>query len=79
MKRLPEIDSFDDKEGKPIGIDQHIGRRPSLAFGNADADIQMIDYTTAGEGRRLGVFVHRTDADREIDGPQGTAIRKNGP
>ena len=79
MKRLPEIDSFDDKEGKPIGINQHIGRRSILAFGNADADMQMIEYTTAGDGRRLGLFVHHTDADREIDGPQGTAPHKNGP
>ena len=39
--------------------------RPILAFGNADSDMQMIEYTMAGEGRRLGLFVHHTDADRE--------------
>jgi len=44
---------------------QHIGRRPILAFGNSDSDIQMIEYTMAGEGRRLGLFVHHTDAERE--------------
>ena len=48
-----------------MGIHQHIGRRPILAFGNSDSDMQMIEYTMAGEGRRLGLFVHHTDADRE--------------
>jgi phosphoserine phosphatase len=65
LVRLPEINFIDDKEGKPIGIHQHIGRRPILAFGNSDNDMQMIQYTMAGKGRRLGLFVHHTDADRE--------------
>jgi len=63
--RMPKIDFIDDKAGKPIGIYQHIGVRPIFAFGNADADMQMIEYTLAGEGRRMGLFVHHTDADRE--------------
>lgn len=63
--RMAKIDFIDDKAGKPIGIYQHIGIRPILAFGNADADMQMIEYTKAGEGRRLGLFVHHTDAERE--------------
>jgi hypothetical protein len=50
-----------EKAGKPVGIYQHIGRRPILAFGNSDSDMQMIEYTMAGEGRRLGLFVHHTD------------------
>jgi phosphoserine phosphatase len=65
LVRTPKIDFINDKAGKPVGIYQHIGRRPILAFGNSDSDIQMIEYTTAGEGRRLGLFVHHTDADRE--------------
>ena len=65
MVRQPKIDFINDKAGKPVGIYQHIGLRPILAFGNADADIQMIEYAMAGEGRRLGLFVHHTDADRE--------------
>ena len=56
---------FQVKDGKPVGIYEHIGRRPILAFGNSDSDMQMIEYTMAGEGRRLGLFVHHTDADRE--------------
>ena len=66
LVRLPKINFVNDKAGKPVGIDQHIGRRPILAFGNSDSDRQMIEYTTAGEGRRLGLFVHHTDAEREF-------------
>jgi phosphoserine phosphatase len=65
LVRQPKIDFINDKAGKPVGIYQHIGRRPILAFGNSDSDIQMIEYTMAGEGRRLGLFVHHTDAVRE--------------
>jgi phosphoglycolate phosphatase-like HAD superfamily hydrolase len=63
--RLPEINFIDDKAGKPVGINQHIGRRPLAAFGNSDGDLQMLQWTTAGPGRRLGVIVHHTDAERE--------------
>jgi len=65
LVRMPKIDFINDKAGKPVGIYQHIGRRPILAFGNSDSDMQMIEYTLAGKGRRLGLFVHHTDADRE--------------
>ena len=65
LVRQPKINFIDDKAGKPVGIYQHIGRRPILAFGNADADMQMIQYTKGGGGLRLGLFVHHTDADRE--------------
>jgi hypothetical protein len=63
--RQPKIHFVDDKATKPIGIYQHIGRRPILAFGNSDSDMQMIQYTMAGKGRRLGLFVHHTDAENE--------------
>ena len=63
--RMPKINFIDDKAGKPVGIYEHIGRRPILAFGNSDNDMQMIQYTMAGEGLRLGLFVHHTDAERE--------------
>jgi phosphoserine phosphatase len=65
LVRMPKIDFINDKAGKPVGIYEHIGHRPILAFGNSDSDMQMIEYTMAGEGRRLGLFVHHTDADRE--------------
>jgi hypothetical protein len=63
--RLPELDFIDDKDGKPIGIQQHIGRRPIAAFGNSDGDFQMLEWTTAGNGPRFGLLVHHDDATRE--------------
>jgi hypothetical protein len=63
--RLPEVDFIDDKAGKPIGIHQHIGRRPIAAFGNSDGDFQMLEWTTTGPGPRFGVLVHHTDDGRE--------------
>jgi haloacid dehalogenase-like hydrolase len=63
--RLPEIDFIDDKAGKPVGIHKIIGRRPLMAFGNSDGDVQMLQWTTAGSGPRFGLIVHHTDAERE--------------
>ena len=65
FERQPELFFFDDKEGKPVAINHHIGRRPILAVGNSDGDFQMLEYTTTGEGARLGVIIHHTDAQRE--------------
>jgi hypothetical protein len=65
LVRLPEINFIDDKGGKPVGINQHIGRRPIAAFGNSDGDLQMLQWTSAGDGARFGLLVHHTDADRE--------------
>lgn len=60
-----ELDFLDDKEGKPVAIQRHIGRRPVMAFGNSDGDLQMLQWTTAGPGPRFGLYVHHTDAGRE--------------
>jgi phosphoserine phosphatase len=65
LTRLPEVNFIDDKEGKPVAINQHIGRRPIAAFGNSDGDLQMLQWTAAGDGARLAVYVHHTDGDRE--------------
>jgi hypothetical protein len=65
LVRLPEIDFIDDKAGKPVGIHQHIGRRPLMAFGNSDGDLQMLEWTAAGAGPRFALLVHHTDAERE--------------
>jgi len=64
--RLPEVNFVDDKAGKPVGIYTHIGRRPIAAFGNSDGDFEMLEWTTAGGGARLGVLVHHDDAAREV-------------
>ena len=66
LVRIPELNFIDDKEGKPIGIHSHIGRRPIAAFGNSDGDLQMLQWTTSGEGARFGLIVHHTDAEREF-------------
>jgi len=65
LVRLSELNFIDDKEGKPIGINSRIGRRPIAAFGNSDGDLQMLQWTTAGKGARFALFVHHTDAERE--------------
>jgi hypothetical protein len=66
LVKEPKLFFMDDKEGKPIGIQKFIGRRPILAFGNSDGDMQMLQWTTAGGGRRLGLIVHHDDAKREF-------------
>src|SRR5262249_43470704 len=63
--RLPEVDFIDDKDGKPVGINAHIGRRPVAAFGNSDGDLEMLQWTTLSGGVRFGAIVHHTDAERE--------------
>jgi len=65
LLRLPELGFVDDKEGKPVGINSHIGRRPIAAFGNSDGDLQMLQWTTGGEGLRFALYVHHTDEERE--------------
>jgi hypothetical protein len=65
LLRLPEVNFIDDKAGKPVGINEHIGRRPIAAFGNSDGDRQMLEWTAAGSGPRLMMLVHHDDAQRE--------------
>jgi hypothetical protein len=65
LVRQPQIDFFDDKNAKPIAINHRIGRRPLSAFGNSDGDFQMLEWTTAGDGPRLGVLIHHNDSERE--------------
>ena len=65
IHRKPKLHFLNDKAGKVVGIERFIGRRPILAGGNSDGDYQMLEWTTAGEGRRLGLIVHHTDSNRE--------------
>ena len=74
--KLPALVHNDDKEGKPVGIQRHIGRRPIAAFGNSDGDFQMLEWTTRGTGARLGLIVHHTDATREYAYDRGSHIGK---
>jgi len=65
LMRLPKPHFINDKEGKPVAINRHIGRRPIAAFGNSDGDLQMLQYTAGGDGARLMVLVRHDDPDRE--------------
>ena len=77
LLRLPEIDHVDDKAGKPVGIHQHVGRRPILAFGNSDGDFEMLEWTTTGSsGARLGLLLHHDDAEREYAYDRETSMGK---
>jgi hypothetical protein len=62
---LPEISFITDNVNKPVGINQHIGRRPVAAFGNSDGDLQMLQWTVARKGASFALLVHHTDAERE--------------
>ena len=62
----PGIAFVDDKEGKPVGIDTAIGKRPIFAAGNSAGDFQMLEWATSGDGPRLGPIVHHTDDQREV-------------
>jgi phosphoglycolate phosphatase-like HAD superfamily hydrolase len=67
LVKQPELEFVDDKEGKPVGINRFIGRRPILACGNSDGDYQMIEYTTVNNPKpSLGLLVHHTDDEREV-------------
>ena len=76
LVRLPEVNFNDDKGGKPVGINHHIGRRPIAAFGNSDGDLQMLQYTGAGSGTRFCLYVHHDDADREYAYDRGDGLAK---
>jgi hypothetical protein len=65
LLKVPELNFFDDKSGKPVAIQHHVGRRPIAAFGNSDGDLEMLQWTAAGTGPRFCLYVHHTDAERE--------------
>ena len=74
LVKLPEVNFVDDKEGKPVGIQRQIGRRPTAAFGNSDGDLQMLQWTAGGPGPRFCLYIHHTDADREWAYDRDSAI-----
>ena len=65
IRRLPAIDFIDDKAEKPIGIHKHIGRKPVIAVGNSDGDLQMLQWTDSNAYKSLQLYLHHTDAERE--------------
>lgn len=65
LLRLDKVNFINDKSGKPIGINQVIGRKPIAAFGNSDGDKEMLEWTEAPNGLRLMMLVHHDDDKRE--------------
>jgi hypothetical protein len=76
LLKLPAIDFIDDKDGKPVGINEHIGRRPVMAFGNSDGDLEMLQWTAASNGSRYCLYVHHDDAEREYAYDRKDALAK---
>jgi len=76
LVKQPELFFFDDGPGKPAAIQHHIGRRPIAAFGNSDGDLAMLQWTAAGAGERLPVYIHHTDAKREWAYDRASSIGK---
>jgi phosphoserine phosphatase len=76
LVREPKLDFIDDNEGKPVGINKFIGRRPIAAFGNSDGDFQMLEWVTAGTGPRFGLLVHHDDAAREFAYDRASIVGK---
>jgi len=67
LMKIPELNSFADREAKPLNIGLHIGRRPLLAFGNSDGDLAMMRYVKSGPGARLALLLHHDDGAREVE------------
>jgi phosphoserine phosphatase len=65
IRKLPTLVLNDDKEGKPVGIQRHIGRRPVFASGNSDGDLAMLQWTCLAGGAHFCLYLHHTDAERE--------------
>lgn len=72
--KSPELFFIDDKEGKPVAISHHIGRRPVIASGNSDGDLQMMQYATRGNRNALAILLHHTDEDREWAYDKGSKV-----
>ncbi len=65
IKRLAELDLMDDKEGKPVGINRYIGRKPVFVAGNSDGDLQMMRWADSNTLKTFKLYVHHTDSVRE--------------
>ena len=72
--KTAKLQFVDDGPGKPVAIQQQIGRWPLIAFGNSDGDLQMLQYVSGGSGARLAVYVHHDDAEREYAYDRSSAI-----
>jgi phosphoglycolate phosphatase-like HAD superfamily hydrolase len=76
LQKTAVVEFVDDGPGKPVGIHRFIGRRPVMAFGNSDGDLEMLQWTTAGAGPRFAAIVHHTDGEREVAYDRDSKIGK---
>lgn len=67
----PKLDVIDDGPGKPIQIWNVIGRRPILAAGNSNGDIEMLKFAQASGKPFLNLLLLHDDEDREYAYEQG--------
>jgi hypothetical protein len=74
--KLPQIEVVDDNVEKPAAIQKHIGRRPIASFGNSDGDLEMLQWTTAGNGARFALLIHHNDAIREWAYDRNSSVGK---
>ena len=75
--RKPGFNSINAGRFKPINIQLHIGRRPILAVGNSDGDIQMLEFTDDHSGDALVLLVHHDDPQREYEySDESTRVRE---
>jgi len=74
--KLPELDFVNDNAGKPAAIQKHIGRRPIASFGNSDGDLEMLQWTSAGNGARFALLIHHNDAIREWAYDRNSSVGK---
>ena len=65
IRKVAKLDFIDDKDGKPVGINKFIGKRPIFASGNSDGDLQMLQYADANEYPSFMLYLHHTDSERE--------------
>ena len=63
--REPKLELNNNFSGKAEDIYLFTGQRPQAAFGNSTGDQQMLEWTTAGNGKRLGMLVLHDDKERE--------------
>lgn len=67
LMRQPMLFFIDDRGGKPVAINQHIGKKPIASFGNSDGDREMLEWTQSRSGAHLMMLVHHDDGEREYE------------
>lgn len=74
LVKTAEVDTFHEGAGKPSSIYKFIGRRPIIAFGNSDGDLEMLQWVQAQDKPSLSMLVHHTDGTREWAYDRGSHV-----